>query len=294
MHGRNGRMGQPSDAWNFRQGAVARLRARGLSRCVRSLRMPAPPSSVVFHEVSKRFDYGPLVLERITLEVTPGAFVSFVGPSGCGKSTLLRMTCALSPVSAGRLDVDGRAPARKGNQLAFIFQEATLLPWLTVRGNIELPLRIRGMAPRERHAISEEMLRLVRLERVAARHPRQLSGGMKMRVFVVRALAQSLWLLLLDESFGALDEMTRHHLNEELADMHRQRGWTALFVTHSVAEAVFLSDRIIVMSANPGRIHADIPISFSGDRTRETRDTDEFHHTVAEVSRILRSVDSSA
>ncbi len=256
--------------------------------------MSNPAASVAFQGVSKRFGDGPLVLEGIDLAVEPGAFVSVIGPSGCGKSTLLRLVSALSAVSAGELLVDGVSPSQKNGQTAFIFQDATLLPWRTVRKNIELPLRIRGVAPAERARIADEMLRLVRLDGVATRYPRQLSGGMKMRVSVARALAQSPRLLLLDEPFGALDAMTRHHLNEELVEMHKERGWTALFVTHSVAEAVFLSDRVVVMAANPGRVRADVPISFPGRRTAELRDTEVFHRTVAEVGRLLRSVETTA
>ncbi|MGH8019297.1 MAG: ABC transporter ATP-binding protein [Opitutaceae bacterium] len=251
-------------------------------------------ASVAFRGVSKRFGDGPLVLADIDLAVEPGAFVSIIGPSGCGKSTLLRLVSALTATSAGELLVDEALPARKDSQSAFIFQDATLLPWRTVKKNIELPLRIRGVAPTERTRLADEMLRLVRLDGVAASYPRQLSGGMKMRVSVARALAQSPRLLLLDEPFGALDAMTRHHLNEELVEMHAERGWTALFVTHSVAEAVFLSDRVIVMAANPGRVHADVPILFSGKRTAELRDAADFHRTVAEVGRLLRSVETAA
>lgn len=248
-------------------------------------------SHVVFRKVGKRFDEGTDVLADVSLVVASGEFVSIIGPSGCGKSTLLRLASGLTRTTNGELFVDGSPVVQGRNEGAFIFQEATLLPWLTVRRNIELPLRIRGWEAGRRRSVGEEMLGLVRLGHVADRYPRQLSGGMKMRVSVARALAQSPRLLLLDEPFGALDEMTRHHLNEELHEMHRERGWTALFVTHSVAEAVFLSDRILVMAANPGRIHDEIRIALPRERSASTRASAEFHACVDHVSAVLRSVE---
>jgi NitT/TauT family transport system ATP-binding protein len=241
--------------------------------------------------VSKRFGDGPVVLDGIDFTVEGGAFVSLIGPSGCGKSTILRLVAALSPVSDGEVLVDGVRPERGGQQAAFIFQEATLLPWLTVLRNIELPLRLRGVRRAARREAATKMLGLVRLEDVANRYPRQLSGGMKMRVSVARALVQSPRLLLLDEPFGALDEMTRHHLNEELLDLHHAEGWTAFFVTHSVAEAVFLSDRVLVLAANPGRIHADIRIDLPRERSAETRECESYQRQVAEITRVLRSAE---
>ncbi len=231
------------------------------------------------------------MLDGIDFTVEGGAFVSLIGPSGCGKSTILRLVAALSPVSDGEVLVDGVRPERGGQQAAFIFQEATLLPWLTVLRNIELPLRLRGVRRAARREAATKMLGLVRLEDVANRYPRQLSGGMKMRVSVARALVQSPRLLLLDEPFGALDEMTRHHLNEELLDLHHAEGWTAFFVTHSVAEAVFLSDRVLVLAANPGRIHADIRIDLPRERSAETRECESYQRQVAEITRVLRSAE---
>jgi NitT/TauT family transport system ATP-binding protein len=206
--------------------------------------MAVATSHVVFHEVSKRFGNGPLVLDRLDFDVGVGEFVALIGPSGCGKSTLLRLIAGLSPVSSGELLIEGRAPECGRRETAFIFQDPTLLPWLNVQRNIEVPLRIRGTPREERRRVSDDMLRLVRLADVRDRYPRQLSGGMKMRVSVARALAQAPRLLLMDEPFGALDEMTRQHLNEELLELRHAQNWTAFFVTHSVAEAVFLSTRI--------------------------------------------------
>jgi NitT/TauT family transport system ATP-binding protein len=244
---------------------------------------------VLFRAVDKRFGEGPAVLEDMSFAVSAGAFVSLIGPSGCGKSTLLRMIAALSPANGGAILVDGRPPVRGRADTAFIFQEPTLLPWLTVQANIEVPLRIRGVAGAERARLSAEMLRLVRLEDVRGRYPRELSGGMKMRVSVARALVQTPNLLLMDEPFGALDEMTRHHLNEELLQIRQAEKWTAFFVTHSVAEAVFLSDRILVMAAGPGRIIADVAVPFVYPRGPELRERQEFHGLVDHIAQILRA-----
>jgi NitT/TauT family transport system ATP-binding protein len=243
--------------------------------------------------VSKRYGDGPLVLEAIDLAVQPGEFVGLIGPSGCGKSTLLRLISALSPVTGGELTVDGTTPALAREHQAFIFQEATLLPWLTARRNIELPLRLRGLPDEERSRRAEQALSRVRLEHAAALYPRQMSGGMKMRVSIARALALAPRLLLLDEPFGSLDEMTRNHLNEELLELREMSGFTALFVTHSVAEAVFLSNRVLVMASHPGRLSAEVRVDMPFPRTAAVRESDEFHHTVDRVSRLLHAVEGS-
>ena len=234
------------------------------------------------------------MLDRVSFSAQDGDFISLIGPSGCGKSTLLRLLAGLSPVTSGQLVVDGRTPDAAAANLAFVFQEPTLLPWLNVAHNVEVPQRLRGVPAAERSATRQRVLELVRLGEKSAAYPRQLSGGQKMRVSIARALALSPRVMLLDEPFGALDEMTREHLNEELLAIRAQQAWTAFFVTHSVAEAVFLSNRILVMSANPGRIHADITVSLPGLRTAETRLSREYHDLVARVSRILRSVDTAA
>lgn len=249
---------------------------------------------VVVRGVAKRFGDGAPVLEQLDFAVPSGAFVSLIGPSGCGKSTLLRLIAALSPATAGEILVDGRRPERGQAGVAFIFQEPTLLPWLPVQANIEVPLRIRRVPRAERERRAVEMMRLVRLEHVRGHYPRELSGGMKMRVSVARALVQTPRLLLMDEPFGALDEMTRHHLNEELLEIRAAERWTAFFVTHSVAEAVFLSDRILVMAGRPGRIIADVPVSFSCARGPELRERREFHDLVDHVAQRLRAGDKEA
>ncbi len=255
--------------------------------------MPATPL-VEFREVTKHYGSGPCVLDRVSLTVDPGEFVGIIGPSGCGKSTLLRLIAALSPVTTGTLTIAGRTPEAAAADLAFVFQEPTLLPWLTVARNVDAPLRLRGWPAAERLAIRRRVLQLVRLEEKADAFPRQLSGGQKMRVSIARALALSPRLLLLDEPFGALDEMTREHLNEELLAIRQAQAWTAFFVTHSVAEAVFLSHRVVVLAANPGRISTEVPIGLPYPRTQETRLSREYHELVAHVSRILRGVEDAA
>ena len=249
---------------------------------------------VELRDVTKRYGDGPLVLDRVNLAAHARDFVSLIGPSGCGKSTLLRLIAGLSPVTGGTLQVDGRTPEQAAAELAFVFQEPTLLPWLTVGRNVELPQKLRGIAAAERDATRERVLDLVRLGDRAAAYPRQLSGGQKMRVSIARALSLSPKILLLDEPFGALDEMTREHLNEELLAIREQQAWTAFFVTHSVAEAVFLSSRIFVMAANPGRLHTEVAVPLAYPRTESTRVSRDYLDLVAEVSRLLRSVETAA
>ncbi len=254
----------------------------------------APPPIVELRDVSKRFSAGPLVLDRLSFAAQPGEFLSLIGPSGCGKSTLLRLIAGLSPLSGGSLRVAGRTPDDAAADLAFVFQEPTLLPWITAGRNVELALQLRGIPAAERRATRRQVLDLVRLGDRADAYPRQLSGGQKMRVSLARALALIPKILLLDEPFGALDEMTREHLNEELLAIRAQQAWTAFFVTHSVAEAVFLSDRIVVLAPHPGRVHSVVPIDLPQPRTEETRLSRAYHGLVTDVSRLLRSVEHAA
>ncbi len=256
--------------------------------------MPDQPPIVQFRAVDKRFGDGPPVLAGIDFDVAAGEFVSLIGPSGCGKSTLLRLASALSPATSGEVRVDGTTPARAREHLAYVFQEPTLLPWLTAARNVELPLRLRGVPAAERQARARGLLALVRLGGAAAYYPRQLSGGMKMRVSIARALSREPRILLLDEPFGALDEITRNHLNEELLGWRAKAPFTALFVTHSVAEAVFLSSRILVMAANPGRIHAAVPVAFPYPRDAALREQPAYFAKVAEVSHLLHAAEGAA
>jgi NitT/TauT family transport system ATP-binding protein len=241
--------------------------------------------------VDKRYGDGPLILDQISFSAARGDFISLIGPSGCGKSTILRLICGLNPVTSGSIVVDGLAPANAVERLSFVFQEPTLLPWLTVSRNVEVPLRLHRSDPVRRTEVMRQSLELVGLSDRMDYYPRQLSGGQKMRVSIARALSVSPRILLLDEPFGALDEMTRDHLNEELLAIRQKLAWTAFFVTHSVAEAVFLSNRILVLSANPGRIHDDIRVGLPYPRTEDTRQSPEYQHLVADVSKILRSVE---
>jgi NitT/TauT family transport system ATP-binding protein len=252
--------------------------------------MPASqPASVAFEAVGKRFPNGPEVLASVTLTAQPGDFIAFIGPSGCGKTTLLRLLAGLTPPSSGAITLDGVIPTEARDHLAFIFQEPTLLPWLSAQRNVELPLRLRGASPEARQAKARALLRMVGLEAAATQFPRQLSGGMKMRVSLARALTRQPGLLLLDEPFGALDELTRNRLNEDLLSLREQAPFTAFFVTHSVAEAVFLSNRIFILAANPGRIAAEIVVPFPYPRTAELRESPAYQQLVARANAMLRS-----
>ncbi len=256
--------------------------------------MAAPNPIVEFRAVRKRYGVGPLVLDGLDLALAAADFASFIGPSGCGKSTVLKLVSGLSPRTEGEVRVAGTTPRQARDRQAFIFQDATLLPWLTTQHNVELPLKLRGDPAPLRLAKAWEMLALVGLEKIGGYYPRQLSGGMKMRVSIARALTMAPQLLLLDEPFGALDEMTRNRLNEELLDLRAQSPFTAMFVTHSVAEAVFLSNRIFVMSANPGRFHAEVRVDFAYPRRAMLREQPEFQAKVNEVSRLLHQVEEVA
>ncbi len=250
-----------------------------------------PLPIVELRDVDKRYGDGPLILDKITFSAKRGDFITLIGPSGCGKSTILKLISGLNPISSGRIVVDGLEPRNAVEKLAFVFQEPTLLPWRTVAQNVEVPLRLHGSDPKLRDEVVGKSLALVGLADRKDYYPRQLSGGQKMRVSIARALSVSPRILLLDEPFGALDEMTRDHLNEELLAIRQQLAWTAFFVTHSVSEAVFLSNRIIVLSANPGRVHSEVRVEFPYPRTEETRESAGFQKMVAEVSKILRSVE---
>ncbi len=241
--------------------------------------------------LTKRFSNGVTVLDDVSLDLARGDFVSLIGPSGCGKSTLLKLVSGLSPASGGGITVDGMTPENARELMSFIFQDATLLPWRTVIGNIVLGLELEGGTTRsQRRAKAVELLGLVGLSDVADHYPRQLSGGMKMRVSIARALATRPKLLLMDEPFGALDEMTRDHLNEELLRLREEQKWTALFVTHSVAEAVFLSTRVVVLQAGPGRIRRDIAIPFPFPRLPDLRSDPAYLDLVGQVSQALRDI----
>ncbi len=239
---------------------------------------------VVAAGLNKYFPSGVQALRDLSLEISRGQFVSIVGPSGCGKSTFLRLVAGLDEPTSGQLRVEGHDPLG----LAFVFQDATLLPWRSVAHNITLPLELRREDASERVA---QTLELVGLTDFAAAYPAQLSGGMRMRVSIARALVTRPQILLLDEPFGALDEITRQRLNEELLRLWQEDHWTGLFVTHNVSEAVFLSQRVLVMSARPGRILADIPIPFPYPRSPYLRSAPEFIRIANGISRQLAHAD---
>ncbi|HTB97622.1 MAG TPA: ABC transporter ATP-binding protein [Terracidiphilus sp.] len=248
---------------------------------------------IEFLGVSKRFRNAAVALEDISLTVERGEFITLLGPSGCGKSTLLRLVSGLSPVSEGLVRVNGMTPENARELMSFIFQDATLLPWRTVEQNVGLGLELEFAARSLRKERVAKMLELVALGHVAQRYPRQLSGGMKMRVSIARALVNRPRILLMDEPFAALDEMTRDRLNEELLRLYAEQKWTVLFVTHSVAEAVFLSSRIVILAAHPGRIAHEMPVNLPWPRTAQTRESAEFEELVTQASRLLRGVQQS-
>jgi NitT/TauT family transport system ATP-binding protein len=250
-------------------------------------------SEISLDGVSKQFRSGALALRNISMQVEKGEFVSLLGPSGCGKSTLLRLVSGLTPATSGAIAVNGMTPVNARQLMSFIFQDATLLPWRTVEQNVGLGLELEHAARPLRREKVAAMLELVGLTQVAQRYPRQLSGGMKMRVSIARALVSRPRILLLDEPFAALDEMSRDRLNEELLRLYLEQHWTVLFVTHSVAEAVFLSTRIVILAPHPGRIEHVVPIDLPWPRTAETRLTSAYEEQVARISRLLRSVQTA-
>ena len=244
---------------------------------------------VEIENVSKRYGSGQPVLGGISLSVAKGEFVGLIGPSGCGKSTVLKLISGLTPPTSGSIRVDGMAPKDAREIVSYIFQDATLLPWRTVEQNVGLGLELEGVARPAREQKTAALLDLVGLTHVVKSYPRQLSGGMKMRVSIARALATSPRLLLMDEPFAALDEMSRDRLNEEILRLQAEQKWTAVFVTHSVAEAIFLSTRIIVLAPTPGRIHAEFPVDLPVPRTESLRDSPEFDALAVRVSHALRA-----
>ncbi len=230
-------------------------------------------------------------LAEIDFDILPGQFVSIVGPSGCGKSTLLRLIAGLVRPTTGKLSVAGTRLAvegRKASRLSFVFQDATLLPWRSVRDNVRLPLELQQTPRQQRDIAVSQVLSLVGLSEFEFRYPNELSGGMRMRVSLARALVTEPELLLMDEPFGALDDITRQMLNEELTNLWTQRRWTGIFVTHNISEAVFLSERVLVMSPRPGRIVGDIRVPFAAPRRHDLRSQSDFGRLIGEVSACLR------
>jgi len=232
--------------------------------------------------VSKQYGSGGntlLALDKVSLTVRKGDFVCLLGASGCGKSTLLSLVAGLDEISGGTLDIGGR-------HVSLMFQEAALFPWLSVVGNVELPMRLRGMGKAERRERAEELLEVVRLKGFGHKRPHELSGGMRQRVALARSLAQNADILLMDEPFGALDAMTRDILHDELERIWREQQLTVLFVTHNVREAVRLGDRVVLLSSRPGRVIEDFPITHQRPRRI---DSPEVSGQAAEITDRLRA-----
>ncbi len=232
-------------------------------------------------------------LVDIDLTVRTGEFVSLIGPSGCGKSTLLRLIADLLQPTSGMITINGKRAhqARVDQDYGMAFQQSGLFEWRSVERNIELPLELKGWDKQRRRERSKEMLELVKLPDFAKHLPWQLSGGMQQRVAIARALAANPKLLLMDEPFGALDEMTREHMQAELLRICADTGTTVVFVTHSIPEAVYLADRVVVMSPRPGRITEVVDVSLGRDRSELTREAKEFFERVTEVREALRAIE---
>ena len=230
-------------------------------------------------------------LSNVSLQVAEGEFVSFIGPSGCGKTTMLRVIADLQQPSSGTLTVNGMSAeaARLARSYGYVFQAPALFPWRTIEKNLKLPLEIMGYSEIEQQQRIERYLSMVNLTGFERKFPWQLSGGMQQRVSIARALSFDPALMLMDEPFGALDEIVRDHLNEQLLQLWKSTGKTVLFVTHSIPEAVFLSSRIVVMSPRPGRIIDVIDCDFPTDRSLEIRETPEFLKVAQRVRNGLRA-----
>ena len=247
---------------------------------------PAPPvpggSRVLsFRDVAKEFPDGTVALEGVDLDIARGEFVTVVGPSGCGKSTLLRIASGLSPATGGEVEVDAQ-------RIGYVFQDATLLPWRSVLKNVQLLAELHGMSKTSMNQASRDAIDLVGLTGHEKKLPRALSGGMRMRASLARSLTLDPDLFLFDEPFGALDEITRERLNDELIRLFHTKGFGALFITHSVSEAVYMSTKVLVMSGRPGHIVDTFEVPFGADRTPELRFTPEFAALSGQVSHALR------
>ncbi|MEY3030962.1 MAG: ABC transporter ATP-binding protein [Ilumatobacteraceae bacterium] len=237
--------------------------------------------SLAFRDIGMIFPDGTEAVRETSFSVAKGEFVTIVGPSGCGKSTLLKIASGLLEATSGEVEVDR-------DRLGYVFQDATLLPWRTVLGNVELLAELHGFDRDERRRLALEAIDTVGLAGFANHYPKSLSGGMKMRASLARTLTLKPPVFLFDEPFGAVDEITREHLNEETQRLFQSEGFAGLFITHSISEAVFMSTRVLVMSARPGRIVAEFDIPFPYPRSPELRFDPEFARLSGEVSHALR------
>jgi NitT/TauT family transport system ATP-binding protein len=265
----------------------------------RGVSQPGASDAVVVDHVSMIFNEGKSnevqALCDLELVIRPGDFVSLIGPSGCGKSTLLRLIASLISPTSGSLLVNGKSAsqARVEQDYGMAFQQSGLFEWRTVQKNIELPLELKGWRKSKRHQRSAEMLELVQLSDFASNMPWELSGGMQQRVAIARSLAAHPPLLLMDEPFGALDEMTREHMQAELLRICAASETTVVFVTHSIPEAVYLSDRVVVMSPRPGQITEIIDVNLGPDRDEDTREEATFYGKITEVREALRGAEAA-
>jgi NitT/TauT family transport system ATP-binding protein len=260
-------------------------------------RSPASPSAkpaagVVCDSVRRAFPGGVIAVDGVDLTIERGSFTAFVGPSGCGKSTLLRMIAGLDEPTSGAVLVGGEPAAQRRVPVAFVFQDAHLLPWRNVLDNAALPLELAGVAKSERHSAARAVLADVGLADAALRIPAELSGGMRMRVSLARALVTEPRLLLLDEPFAALDELTRNRLDDRLRALWRERGTTVLFVTHSIIEAAYLAERAIVFSRRPARVVADLALDLPAERAGALRGEPAFAREVRKLQEALEVADA--
>ena len=240
--------------------------------------------------VKKSFENGTIAVKDMTIDLFEGEFISFLGPSGCGKSTVLKMVSGLLQPTAGKIHIKGHDVSASGStqEVGFVFQDSTLMPWANVQDNVYLPLRLKGITRKEASQEIDDMLLKVGLQDFKKSYPRELSGGMKMRVSIARALITKPKLLLMDEPFAALDEITRFKLNNDVLKFWDDTNLTVIFVTHSVFESVYLSSRVVVMAPRPGRVIADIPLSEHYPRSDEYRTTSAYAKNCRAVSEYLK------
>jgi NitT/TauT family transport system ATP-binding protein len=244
----------------------------------------APTSSsalLSFNNVSMTFDEGTRALDNVSFSINAGEFVTVVGPSGCGKSTLLRIASNLEANTGGTCSIDR-------NSIGYVFQDATLMPWRTVERNVELIAELHKLPKADRQRLAAEAIELVGLRGFEDKYPRQLSGGMRMRASLARSLVMKPKVFLFDEPFGALDEITRERLNDELLRLFQHEGFAGLFITHSITEAVYMSTKVLVMSARPGKIIAEFDVPFAYPRSHDLRYEAEFGELCGKISHALR------
>ncbi len=278
---------EPEPGPHLGEAASSSSALRVTEQAPRRLVVDAQHISLTFETADGKVD----ALSDVSLQIAEGEFVSFIGPSGCGKTTMLRVVADLQQPSSGTLLVNGLSAeqARLARSYGYVFQAPALFPWRTIEKNLKLPLEIMGYSEFEQQQRAQRYLALVNLTGFERKFPWQLSGGMQQRVSIARALSFDPTLLLMDEPFGALDEIVRDHLNEQLLQLWKSTGKTVLFVTHSIPEAVFLSSKIVVMSPRPGRIIDVIDCNFPADRSLEIRETPEFLKIAQRVRTGLRA-----